>query len=1066
MINRQTIEYILDRCSIADVIRGYVPELKKAGTTYKACCPFHSERTPSFTVFPNTATFKCFGCGEQGNVIQFVMKHERLSFPEAVRELAKSHNIEIEESQQTDKEVQEYRTKEAMWAANERLMRIYEQQLPLNAKAREYAYNRWGEEFCKIRSVGFCPRGAMLVDKAKVSEEICTQLGLKNKGEYDFFNGRIVIPIRDRQNHVIGFTARVMDDSEPKYMNSRESLIYSKARSVFGIDMAWREATKKEAFYLVEGAPDCMRLQSIGVLNTVAPLGTAWTEEQFALLKRAASKLCFLPDADPPKGDDRFGAGIAAVMKAGEMAIKAGFSVTVKQIPVTNEKQDPDSYCISRMKFKELDEVSFVEWMAQWLFTEGMSTEEEAKVIDHIAAIMAYIKDDTIIDRYATKLTRFVKDKRMWKKQVEKQKNLIEQEELKLKEQNETHLYRTYGFNVSDKNYYYSYNEQSGIFIWSNFILTPLFHIKDNINPKRLYTIKNMKGTEELIELKQEELVGINKFKVKVEGMGDFLWKAGSIELDKLKAYLYANTKTAIEVKQLGWQPKQRVYAFGNGIFDGKMFHKVDEYGIVPVEQGYLYLPSHSKIYIDDRKLFDFEKRFVHLGLSAVKMREFTDLLFTVFGNNGRVGFLFVLATIFRDIVTWDSKKFPILNLFGPKGTGKTEMGQILTSFFIMDNTPVSFKNATIPAMSETVASAANACVHLDEYKNDLDVHIIEFLKGLWDGTGRSRLNMDLDKKREVTFVESGVILSGQEMPTADNALFSRLIFLTFSKSVFSVREQQNFDELNQMRTMGLTHLTIEILKKRDKVEAQYKTMFIQTLNDVNDRVKSARVEDRILKNWVKPLAVFRCLETHLDTSLTYKEMLEIVVEGILYQNSQCRQNNELSRFWDMFNFLKTEGELIEGGDFKVKYVFRLKTNMMNAEWEEPKPILLFHKTRVFDLYRSHGKKQGENILPEGSLKYYLENSSEFLGYKGSYRFKNYIRGIPVMDKSGHQLSGTYAAYCFDYQELKKNYGINLENDGDRDDTDDEVNEAKPGDHKEVDRQTKIDFSAELDKKE
>ena len=196
--------------------------------------------------------------------------------------------------------------------------------------------------------------------------------------------------------------------------------------------------------------------------------------------------------------------------------------------------------------------------------------------------------------------------------------------------------------------------------------MQPLFHIKEAVNPKRLYELKNMDGECELVELKQEELVGITKFKIKVEGMGNFLWRAGSIELDKLKAWLYKNTKSAVEVKQLGWQQKQHVYAFGNGVFDGRQFHKVDEYGIVAVEQGYLYLPAHSKLYQEETKLFEFEKRFVHLGLSTVTMCEFTQQLADTFGDNGRLGFIYTLASLFRDIVMGVTDGFPILNLFGP----------------------------------------------------------------------------------------------------------------------------------------------------------------------------------------------------------------------------------------------------------------------------------------------------------------------------------------------------------------------------------------------------------------
>lgn len=295
--------------------------------------------------------------------------------------------------------------------------------------------------------------------------------------------------------------------------------------------------------------------------------------------------------------------------------------------------------------------------------------------------------------------------------------------------------------------------------------------------------------------MKQEDLVSIAKFKQRIEGLGNFLWKASERELTKLKAFLYEKTETAIMITQLGWQ-RQGFYAFGNGIFHDGRFLKVDDFGIVRIkDKGNFYLPANSKIYRDDIKLFQFERRFIHIGYSSVPLREFTDQLFKVFGNNGRVGFLFLLATLFRDVVTRSTRSFPILNLFGPKGSGKSELGHTLMSFFIIENVPPNIQNSTLPALNDTVAAVANALVHIDEYKNNLDINKHEFLKGLWDGTGRTRMNMDLDKKKETTSVDAGIILSGQEMPTADIALFSRLIFLSFSTSTFSNEEKKNYQE-------------------------------------------------------------------------------------------------------------------------------------------------------------------------------------------------------------------------------------------------------------------------------
>ena len=1042
MIRQLDIDKVLDAANIVDVVSDYV-SLKRAGANFKGLCPFHDDNTPSFSVSPARNFCKCFACGEGGGPINFIMKKEGMTFPEAVRFLAKKYGIKIDESVPSADEEEAYRKKEAMWIANDELSKEFEKQLLSHKEAQEYAYNRWGKEYCEEMGIGYCPPFGNLVDKVGISEEIAAELKLKNKGGYDFFGGRITIPIRNRQRRILGFTARLFDkpkdkdkDREsPKYMNSADSLIYNKATSIFGIDTAWRDASKTERFYLVEGAPDCMRLHIIGVYNAVAPLGTAWTQEQFTTLKRVAKHLCFLPDADPPKPNGDLGPGIKAVMKSGEMAMRLGFSVSVKQIPVTEEKQDPDTFCKNRRIFDSLEEVDFILWLADYTFEDVITTEQQGQFIKNIASLLALIEDDTTVEMYIVQLCGKIGTKTLWKKAVDNQRKQAAEEEEKNKAERDSELFKMFGFNVEQDKYYYSISDKGGIYEWSNFTMKPLFHIKDSINPKRIFILQNIFGNKDLIEMKQEDLVSIAKFKQRVEGLGNYIWKAAERELTKLKSYLYEKTETAVMITQLGWQ-RQGFYAFGNGVFYNGKFLKVDDYGIVRINEiGNFYLPANSKIYRDDIKLFQFERRFVHLGFSAVSLSEFTEQMFKVFGDNGRVGFIFLLATLFRDIVTRSTRSFPILNLFGPKGSGKSELGHTLMSFFIIENVPPNIENSTLPALNDTVAAVANALVHLDEYKNNLDISKNEFLKGLWDGTGRTRMNMDLDKKKETTSVDSGVIISGQEMPTADIALFSRLIFLTFSKCSFSEEEKREYQTLKKMRMQGMSHLTLEILKLRNKIEADFPEIYQKTITDVNEGLEDIVIEDRIMLNWVAPLTAFRCLEAYLHTSLTYKQMLGICVEGIKFQNAQCKQNNELAAFWNMVQYLVSEGEIIEGGDFRIEYVRHLKTNLVNVNWGESRPVLYIQKTRLFMLYKKHGKAVGDTLLPEGTLKYYIKNCREYLGEKHGIRYTVYHRG-QVQYQKGQQnkeASTVQRSYCFDYQKLVETYNINFEKASDTD---------------------------------
>mgnify|MGYP001630107233 FL=1 len=1029
MIPKAIIEKVLDATHIEEVVGEFL-SLQKRGVIYRALCPFHQEKTPSFTVTPNRCMFYCFGCHKGGNAITFLMEHENMTYPEAVKWLGRKYGIEVEEREETIDEKQQRLKRESLLIVNATVHKHYREVFLLYKPAQDYAYRRWGQKYCDEIEIGFAPIDGKALAHLPLQKEFLQELGLINKQGYDFFQNRIVIPIKDRYQHIIGFTARVMDNSQPKYLNSKESFLYSKRNTVFGLDVAWRAAGKTEQMYLVEGAPDCMRLHAIGVQNTVADLGSAWTAEQFQLIKRAVSKVCFIPDNDPPKGGADYGTGIEAVMKAGKLATEQHLIVSVKEIPITEEgkKEDPDTYFKNQTLFKAVEEEDFILWLAAKLFETSGNTEQKSDAVKQIAHLLSFIDDDTKLTMFIDALTKYHRGKLFWQKAVENERTRCDSPK-----EDEIDLNRQYGFWI-DHGKYFSTTEKGGVIEWSNFTLTPLFHIKDPLMAKRLFLLTNELGIKEIIEMEQEDLISLQKFRQKLESLGNFIWKVGEKELIKLKCFLYEKTETAAQIKQLGWN-KKGFYAFGNGIYYGGKFSEVNEYGIVHLdEKGNYYLPAFSQIYKENTDYFRFERQFVHFNFSMILLRDFTRQLFLVFGDNGKIGFCFYLATLFRDIITLTTRSFPILDLFGPKGSGKSELGHTLMSFFVIDNIPPNIQNSTIPALNDTVAAAANALVHIDEYKNGIDTAKIEFIKGLWDGTGRTRMNMATDKKKETTAVDAGVIISGQEMPTTDIALFSRLIFLSFPKSDFTDDEKKNYQRLLMMRSKGMTHLTLQLLTHRELFVKAFYDQYHLILDDVNKRLGSRNVIDRIVQNWVVPLTAFRCLEGKLDLPLSYSEVLNITVEGIIHQNMECKTNDELGSFWRMVQFLNSEGEIYEDADFRIRTVSRFHSSIINeTEWAEPHKILYLQKTRIFMLYKLNAHRNGETSLPEESLRYYLENSKEYLGeQRMTYHVVkkgNQILDFDHRDAKGQpaKMSVQQRSYCFDYEKLVEAFDINLE---------------------------------------
>lgn len=1061
-IPQSDIDKVLDATDISEVIKEFV-ELKKDDVRLKGCCPFHNERTPSFVVTPKMGIFKCFGCGEAGNAVSFLMKHQGMTYVEAIKYLAEKANIKLHtgENPMTAEEMEAERKREAALKINSLAARFFAEQLYADNDrarfAREYAEKRWGEEFVKTAGLGFAPGHGAIIAWAKkngFSTDLLIELGLLGKGKedgrlYDAYFDRITMPIHSRSNQVLGFTARVMGDGKPKYRNSPESIVFKKREIVFGLNTAAREAAKEGFFYLVEGAPDVYRLQSIGACNVLGSLGTAWSSTQFREMLKYCDTLCFIPDIDEKKDGSKFGTGIDAVMKTGRKAMEEGFKVMVKEIHPKDrkEKADADSYIQSMKILDSIPKEDFVEWYTEKKLQGKDSPAERAEVMKDVCRLLACVKDKDYLKMISKRVARQigVAISILQGAINDAVKGNVEKKEIEGGALMDRELYSKYGF-YEHRNCYFALGKNGVQERWSNFVMQPLFHIKDQINPKRLYRVKNISGREEIIELKQEDLVSLQKFKYKIKSLGNYIWEVKEEQLTKLKGFLYEKTETATEITQLGWQ-KEDFYAWGNGVFYRGKWIKADDYGIVRIpDVGNFYLPAASMIYRNERKLFQFERRFVHTELSEIPFRTYTDKLIEVFGDNAKVGLCFLLAALFKDIVTAKTKNFPILNLFGPKGSGKSELGHSLMSFFIINNDPPNLSSATDAALADTVAQCANALVHVDEYKNTIELPRREFLKGLYDGVGRTRMNMDRDKKRETTSVDCGVILSGQEMPTIDIAIFSRMIYLTFDKSEFSMEAKRRFDELKSMRDLGCSHMTLQLLKFRKRVEADFASNYTAAFEDIQTALDGQSVEDRIFRNWVTPLAMFRTLAGVIDVSFDYREMLRICKDGILRQNGVCKSTNELASFWNVVDFLHLNGEIFIDADYRIKYETSFKGRGMKEKtvFHSAKPILYLRTKRVMMLYRKNGKNVGESTLPVESLRHYLEISKEFIGIKNAMKFKmtsNVCEATtPATTPGGTptvlQTSTPDWALCFDYAMLVENYGINLEVETDHDGAD------------------------------
>lgn len=346
MIPRDTIQSIIDAARIDEVVGDFV-QLKKRGVNLLGLCPFHNERTPSFTVSPAKGIFKCFGCGKAGNSVNFIMEHEKYSYPEALRYLANKYTIEIEEQEPTPEEKQLDTDRDSLFALNSFAQKFYTQTLSQTEEGRaiglSYFIERgFREDIIEKFQLGFSPTAwdafTQHALKHGYSEKYLVESGLtisKDGKLYDRFRERVMFPIHNLTGKVIGFGGRILtsDKTKPKYVNSPESEVYNKSKSLYGIWLARGAIVARDNCYLVEGYTDVISLHQSGIENVVASSGTSLTTDQIKLINKYTRNITILYDGDP--------AGIKASFRGIDMILEQGMNVKIVLFP---DGEDPDSY--------------------------------------------------------------------------------------------------------------------------------------------------------------------------------------------------------------------------------------------------------------------------------------------------------------------------------------------------------------------------------------------------------------------------------------------------------------------------------------------------------------------------------------------------------------------------------------------------------------------------------------------------------------------------------------------------------------------------------------------------
>ena len=417
MIDHSTIDRIMNAAEISEVVGEFV-SLKKRGVNLLGLCPFHNEKTPSFTVSPAKGIYKCFGCGKGGNSVSFLMEHEHVSYPEALKYLAKKYHIEVEEKEETAEEIQQKNERESMMVVTAFAQKYFTRLLINDEEGQAVGLSYFKERGYRREAIDLFQLGYSLEARDGFTKEALkngykldylTKAGLSIQSgdrSFDRFAGRVIFPIHSLSGRIIGFGGRTLrtDKKIAKYLNSPESEIYHKSNSLYGIYFAKNAIAKADKCYLVEGYTDVLSMHQSGVENVVASSGTSLTEDQVRMIRRFTRNVSIIYDGDE--------AGLKASLRGIDIILEQGMHVRVVPLP---EGEDPDSFAKERsstelLEYIEKNEQDFISFKTQ-LLLEGTSNDpvKRANLISEVVRSVAVIPDQIERSLYLSECSRILK---------------------------------------------------------------------------------------------------------------------------------------------------------------------------------------------------------------------------------------------------------------------------------------------------------------------------------------------------------------------------------------------------------------------------------------------------------------------------------------------------------------------------------------------------------------------------------------------------------------------------------------------------------------------------------
>lgn len=1053
-IKPQSIDNLLDKADLLEIVSEYC-EFKKEGASYKACCPIHNEKSPSFVVTPFKNLVYCFGCGFSAvGPVNFLMKIEKIEYIDALELLAQKCNFILEYESFDDPNAAEKakikrKQKNNAYSLVKAAAVKYSEQLQnlseFNAIWQELIQKRAiSKETVYTFEIGYAPENARFITNQVIEKGLFDDANAAgivnindNGSKHDVFINRIIFPIYNFRGSIVGFGGQNMGDEKfPKYKNSPGSVIWNKKNNLFGIHLAMKAIRNMGYALVTEGYYDVISTYDKGFHNVVGTCGTSFSSEHADLLKKFTNKICFAFDGDK--------AGTKALIRSLKISISKGFDT---QCLLLHEGADLDD--TSRM-FGASEFIEFIDkgrgdalfWYANHLIEQVKSAIDKHEATESLASIVATISLPIAKSYYEKELckrlgsdVRITDFKELVKKQIEsaihKTRKVDDTFELNLPKHVNKNEWIKHGFyELTEKNKagYYFHNNYGTHTQQSNFIIIPLFHIYSPKDNKRLIEIDNG-SNKNIMEMPSQSMTRVDSFASAVYDEGHYLFYGSKVHLMKILNKISANFPLCYELKILGWQ-QEGFFAYSNAVWFNEI-EPMDEYGIVRINNDNYFSPSVSKIYKNLRKDDDeFENdRFLAYKKSSISLAEWSALICKVYPKKYQYVFGFVCIALFRDVVFKLDNNCPLLYSYGKKGSGKTKLSESISAFFFNDLKGFNLNHGTDFAFANRLTRFRNCVVLFEEFDdNTIKPDRFQSLKGAYDGTGRERGRGGRKDRSEMMHINSSPVLTGQYLSTTDdNALLSRCITLEFKAVNNELRSKEQiiaYDNLKELEKQGtIPGLIPELLKYRTQLEKNYPSIFAEVYGEFRDYLlaKKENFQERILRNYCAVATMLHFFNNKvafgIDGELSALKLS--ILKDVSKLSNLIDESDALGNYWTIIEQLFEKGDIKMGKHFRIieESSFKFQINSKRVEeihFGYTKKLLLLRTKAIHGFYSEAAVRQKQTPLNLSTLKTYLDGTIAWLGNCKSYKFRN---------DNNNEINTSCAV--FDYLKLEDKLNLN-----------------------------------------